>query len=201
MFLGGVMVATGNQPPGTFPPRARNLANDLMRSSALYEVKMLDSPSNLLTDAARKIITVQRILTGRLIDGASEEEMHALVTSFFKAIFEDPQYRDASNDLILSDSNIEKIMLGAGMSKVNAEKALKRATAPEVKQKLQETTTEAVERGAYGSPTLFIHGGKQPFYDGVNPWMVFGSDRFEQIAFVCGLPYLGAAPKVTKNKL
>ena len=45
-FLGGVMAATGNQPPGMLPVKGAFLAQDLPRSAALYEVDLLETPSN-----------------------------------------------------------------------------------------------------------------------------------------------------------
>jgi glutathione S-transferase kappa 1 len=196
VFLGGIMQTTGNKPPAMLPSRALFMANDLKRSSALYGVNILDSPSNFLTEAAKRVLQVQRMLVGRQIDGASEEELERVITECFHAIHSEPAFRTDTNDLVLNEETIMKILKAAGLSEPVAKHALSRANASDVKQRLVDNTKCAVEEaGAYGSPTMLIHGGSQPFYDGVNPWMVFGSDRFEQIAFVCGLPYRGANPK------
>ena len=198
MFLGGVMSGTGNQPPAMLAPRAVFTANDVMRNAALYNVPVLASPGNFFSEAAKKVLTVQRMLVGRMIDGASEAEMETLLNNCFYAIHSDPKFRTEANDLVLNDATILTVLRASGLSETDAARSLKRAGDADVKNALQVNTKEAIECGAYGSPTLLIHGGKAPYYDGTNPWLVFGSDRFEQIAFVCGLPYLGANPDKAK---
>ena len=49
-------------------------------------------------------------------------------------------------------------------------------------------TDEAVERGVYGSPTAFLSNGER------DEAMVFGSDRFEQLAHHFSQPYFGPDP-------
>ena len=44
------------------------------------------------------------------------------------------------------------------------------------------------ERGVYGSPTAFLSDGER------DEAMVFGSDRFEQLAHHFSLPYFGPDP-------
>jgi 2-hydroxychromene-2-carboxylate isomerase len=47
-------------------------------------------------------------------------------------------------------------------SGLDAVRLFARAQEPEVKAKLMENTTSAVERGAFGSPTFFV--GKEMFF-------------------------------------
>lgn len=51
----------------------------------------------------------------------------------------------------------------------------------DVKAQLKANTEEAVAAGAFGSPYFIVQGGREPFAE---PFTVFGSDRFEQIACV-----------------
>ena len=188
------MSSTGNQPPAMLPARAIFMAKDMERNTAMYGLNILPSPGNFFSEAARKVLTIQRVLIGRMLDGASESQLESVISECFKAIHADSKFRTESNDVILNDETIIKVLIAAGLPEAAARQALKRAGDADVKNVLQNNTKMAIEAGAYGSPTMLIHGGKAPFYDGKNPWMVFGSDRFEQIAFCCGLPYLGVNP-------
>lgn len=49
-------------------------------------------------------------------------------------------------------------------------------------------TEEAVERGAFGAPTMFFHE------DGENEEMFWGSDRFEMVAQIYDKEWIGPDP-------
>jgi len=72
--------------------------------------------------------------------------------------------------------------LGAGIS------------TPEAKGLLKANTAEAVERGVFESPTMLVSG--LPGGDGGDggEHLFFGSDRFEQLAFLAGKPWYGPNP-------
>ncbi|KAF9169419.1 hypothetical protein BGX20_010354 [Mortierella sp. AD010] len=59
----------------------------------------------------------------------------------------------------------------------------------EIKQQLINNTQEAVNIGAFGAPTFIV---KKAGSD--EEHMFFGSDRFELMTSVLGLPYPGLAP-------
>jgi glutathione S-transferase kappa 1 len=202
VFLGGIMSATQNRPPATLPARARFQMEDVQRNNGLFGVDILPSPGNFFSEAARSVLSVQRMLVGRMLDGANQEDMERIVTKCFEAIHVDKAFRTEDNNLILNDDTILKALKAAGMSETAARQALKRGADADVKKALADNTKEAVDAGAYGSPTMLIHGGRAPYYNGTDPLFVFGSDRFEQIAFVCGLPYLGVNPDAAgKSKM
>ena len=53
-------------------------------------------------------------------------------------------------------------------------------------------TEEAAERGAFGAPTMFFcQGGAGPVE---GEQMFWGSDRFEMVAAIFKLPWLGPDP-------
>lgn len=60
---------------------------------------------------------------------------------------------------------------------------------------LQENTTLAVEKGAFGAPTMFI---PSPNGQEKRDMMFFGSDRFEQMAFAISKPWAGHNPSMSK---
>ncbi|KAH9260131.1 hypothetical protein BASA81_001906 [Batrachochytrium salamandrivorans] len=199
IFLGGIMHGTGNQPPAMLPARSLFMAQDLHRTAAMMQAPMLPTASNFLARETNKLILAwQRIFTARLMDGASNEEVEQLISNAMFAFHADPKNRTADNDMILTDQVIASIFHGVNRDQAFIQGVIARSESAEVKQKLNQTTKEAIEAGAYGAPTMLIHGGLAPYYDGTKPIFVFGSDRFEQIAFMCGLKYEGPCPPVSK---
>lgn len=67
-----------------------------------------------------------------------------------------------------------------------AQEMLKLSTDTEIKQALTDNTNEALKKGAFGAPTFFA---KKAGSD--EEMMFFGSDRFEIMASLLGLPYPG----------
>jgi 2-hydroxychromene-2-carboxylate isomerase len=151
MLLGGVFKATGNQSPVMIAPKGKWMWEDMAQWARRYGVPLKihpNFPANTLT----------------LMRGATGLQMRQ-PDRFLKYV--DLVYRS---------------MWGAGIDMGNPEilaAALKDAgfdpaafTAmvgdPAVKAQLIATTEEAVQRGAFGAPTMFV-GGK----------MYFGQDRLE----------------------
>ena len=154
MFLGGVIKATGNQPPGALPPRLRYLQLDLDRWARHYGISFRNNsifPQNTLA-ALRLALVSQR-------DG-SFERIHQ---KLFDAMFVD--------DRDLSDLAVLREILAA--ADLDADAMLAAIEEPEIKATLKANTEEAVARGAFGAPTMFV--GDEMF---------FGNDR---------LPFVRAA--------
>ena len=69
-FLGGVMKATGNQPPGMLATRGSFLAADLQRSAALYDVPLLPSeyePRPDIENTLRQRLLSRTVHTGLIV--------------------------------------------------------------------------------------------------------------------------------------
>lgn len=58
-----------------------------------------------------------------------------------------------------------------------------------IKERLKQNTNEAVEAGAFGVPTMLVSSN-----DDDKPQFFFGSDRFEQMAFLTGKKWHGYNP-------
>eukprot|EP00929_Paragymnodinium_shiwhaense_P031595 TRINITY_DN17662_c0_g2_i1.p1 TRINITY_DN17662_c0_g2~~TRINITY_DN17662_c0_g2_i1.p1 ORF type:complete len:225 (+),score=69.33 TRINITY_DN17662_c0_g2_i1:141-815(+) len=183
MFLGGVMQKSKNQPPAMVPSRGQFLAKDLERSAKFYNLPLLDSPGNFFSEVARAIIGVQRILCAAQLEGLDPKTLSALLTAFSQGVHVDASNRTEDNDLKIDDAFLRKCMANAGIDAALAEKLLAASKGADAKKKLQDNTDEAVNLGAYGSPTMIVDG---EFY--------FGSDRFEQMAFMAGKKWLGPDP-------
>ncbi len=151
MFLGGVMKATGNSPPGTVPAKGRYLARDLRRWAKHYDVPFRFNsifPQNTLS-ALRLALVAQRRGT-----------FDAVHQPLFDAMYVND--RDLSDPAVLAE-----IVTAAGLDADDYAAAI---GTDEIKNELKANTEEAVARGAFGAPTFFV--GEEMF---------FGNDRFDFI--------------------
>jgi len=187
------MKMTSNQPPAMLPARGAFLTGDLARSRDHFNVDLLPTPSNFFTVVARKALECQRILVAaQLLEQQGERSnVEELITAFSNGIHVSKKFRTEDNDHLLDESFLRACIGEAGIDKSLADRLMEMKGTDEVKAQLTANTEEAVSKGAYGSPTLIIEGGLPPHEE---PFMVFGSDRFEQIAHICGKPYYGPDP-------
>ena len=186
-FLGGVMQATGNRPPATLPSRGVFLEQDLRRSAALHDVAMLETPSNFFSAPLQKsAIKVARLMCAAQLEGVGGAKLLDLAVAASGCIHAEPAFR-AESELAIEDALLTRACSQVGLE---AQTLLELAQGEAAKQALRKNTEDAIERGAFGSPTAFVSvpgGGEEQ--------MFFGSDRMEQLAFHLGLPYEGGAPK------
>lgn len=139
MFLGAVMEATGNRPPGTVEAKRNWLHVDISRWAKRYGLPWTMNPvfpQNTLK-ALRLALVAQK-------HGAFEAVHRAL----FTAIWVDQ--KDLSSEDLLAE-----IAKNAGIPFEEIED-------PAIKDALKANTNEAIERGAFGAPTFFI--GDQMFF-------------------------------------
>lgn len=193
MFLGGVMNTTGNKPPATVPAKAAFLVGDLQRNALLFNrASLLDSPSNFFTEVASQIRNIQRyiIAVQSITPKLDETKVRNVIWELSKGIHEDTGFRNQEDNSLKIDEEFIKICSQrAGLDAETISKAMKLSGSKEAKDTLKSNTDEACEKGAFGSPTMIIYpDANAPVKE---PFMTFGSDRFEQIAFACGLPYPG----------
>ena len=151
MLLGGVFKATGNQSPVMIPPKGKWMWGDMARWARRYGVPLVVNPHFPIN-------------TLMLMRGAAGMQMRdpdrflRYVDVIYKAAWEKPRN--------LNDSAV----VGATLQEAGFDPAALLAMVgdPEVKAKLIATTEEAVQRGVFGAPTIFV--GEQMF---------FGQDRLE----------------------
>ena len=186
-FLGGVMNATGNQPPGVLPARGAYLTQDLSRSAALYDVPLLPVPTNFFSKPLqRSALQVARLLCAAQLNGSDDAKVLDLAVAASGCLHAEPAFRTDS-ELTIDERLLQQACLQVGLE---APGLLQLAQGEAAKTALRTNTEEAVERGAFGSPTAFVVSD-----EGAEPdAMFFGSDRMEQLAHHLGLPYHGARP-------
>ena len=151
MLLGGVYQATGNASPATIPGKGRYVQMDYERHARRYGVPFRENRHF-------PIITLflMRAVTG--IQLRRPEQLQQLLGCVFRALW--------IEGLNLNDAQLTADTLaGGGFDPADIERL---AQDPDTKATLKATTAEAVERGVFGAPTLFV--GEQMF---------FGQDRMD----------------------
>ena len=162
VFLGGMHKLTGNSPPMM---RDANVKGKVPYAALEFQ-RFIDrhelSAFRMHPDLPFNTILLQRIL----VASSEQEEMQRLVDLFQPAVWE--------RNIDCSDVDVVGSVLEKGG--FDAERFLTAVQDPDVKQKLVDNTQSAVDRGAFGIPTLFI---------GDEMW--FGKERLEQIeAYLTG---------------
>eukprot|EP00026_Physarum_polycephalum_P017402 Phypoly_transcript_18620.p1 GENE.Phypoly_transcript_18620~~Phypoly_transcript_18620.p1 ORF type:complete len:233 (+),score=36.56 Phypoly_transcript_18620:47-700(+) len=180
LFLGGVMAGANNKPPATVPAKGVYMMNnDIPRLNDYFKMKA-KVPSNFPGVS----LLAMRTLTA--IQAKFPEKLVQSIRHLFEASFTED--RDVFQKEILSEE-LEKV----GFTKEQVLELINLANSNEIKQKLKETTEEAVERGAFGAPSMFWQKDANS-----NVEFFFGSDRFHVIAHMYGLKFNGAYPANSK---
>jgi 2-hydroxychromene-2-carboxylate isomerase len=151
MLLGGVFKATGNASPITVPAKGRYMFDDLARYAARYNVTLKFNPHFPINT-----LMLMRAVTG--VQMHQPERFQAFIDCLFRAL-----WVDGHN---LGDPAVVATVLAeAGF---NPEEVLALANDEAVKTALKDKTEQAVQRGVFGAPSMFV--GNQLF---------FGQDRLE----------------------
>lgn len=151
MLLGGVFKATGNQSPVTIPAKGRYTLVDLTRFARAYGVPFEFNPHFPINT-----LQLMRAATGYVNTPRFEDFLSVI----FTALWVDKQNL---NDLDV----LAKVLTEA---EFDPAEVLALCNSPEVKERLKQTTEEAVSRGIFGAPTCFV--GDEMF---------FGQDRLDWV--------------------
>jgi len=145
MLLGGVFQATGNHSPAEIKPKGPYMTADLQRYARRYGVPFAHNPHFPINT-----LLLMRAASG--IQAQQPERFAEFVDAIFKAIWIDG--RNMNDPAVVGE-----VLQAAGF---DAAAVLALANAQETKDKLKATTQEAVERGVFGAPTMFV--GKDMFW-------------------------------------
>ena len=150
VLLGGLFKASGNSSPVTVPAKGRYMMmEDLPRFAKIYNVQLNTNP--------HFPINTLNLMRGA-VSSLDEEYFDTYIDTIFKAIWVE------GRDMGDLDTVIE-VLTAAGL---DAKAIIEATQRPEVKQKLISNTEQAVERGLFGAPTMFVDGE-----------MFFGQDRLQ----------------------
>jgi 2-hydroxychromene-2-carboxylate isomerase len=151
MLLGGVFQATGNASPANVPAKARYMDADMARFAHRYGVPLAANPFFPINT-----LTLMRGAAGAQL--RAPERLQAYLRGVFHAMWVAPQN--------LNDAATAAAALAA--AGFDPAEVMGWANDADVKAALRTTTEEAVARGVFGAPTMFV--GEQMF---------FGQDRLE----------------------
>lgn len=151
MLLGAVFKATGNQSPAMNPAKGRYMLIDFQRYAKHYDVPMKFNPFFPINT-----MTLMRGAVALQGDPRFDDYLDAV----FKAIWVDEQNMGQPEVVV-------DVLAKAGF---DANALLAKCSDEAVKEKLKANTEEAVARGAFGAPTVYVDGE-----------MFFGQDRLPMI--------------------
>ena len=162
VFLGGMHKLTGNAPPMLRDAEIKGkVAYAELEFRRFLDLHGMDAFS-MHPALPFNSILVQRVLTA----AQNQRELQALVETLLPAVWE--------ANIDCGDADAVRRVLEEGGH--DADRLLSATQDPAVKQRLADNTERAVERGAFGIPTMFV---------GEEMW--FGKERLGQIeAYLTG---------------
>ncbi|RZL86454.1 MAG: 2-hydroxychromene-2-carboxylate isomerase [Variovorax sp.] len=151
MLLGGVFQATGNHSPAEIKPKGPYMNRDLKRFAKRYGVPFEHNPH----------FPINTLLLMRGATGLQMQQPERFA-DYVKAMY-DAVWVDGRN--MNDPATVGSVLQTAGFDPAAV---LALANAQDTKDRLKAITTEAVERGVFGAPTMFV-GGE----------MFWGQDRLD----------------------
>ena len=154
MLLGGVFQATGNRSPVEVPAKGRYVRQDFERHAARYGVPLRFNPHFPINT----LVLMRGATALQMQDGGARFDDYC--ATVFRAMWVDEKNM---NDPAV----VGAVLQGAGF---DATEFLALVGQQPVKDRLKAVTEEAVARGVFGAPTMFV--GAQMFW---------GQDRLEWV--------------------
>ena len=151
ILLGGIFKATGNASPITIAAKGRYMLQDLARYAKRYDVPLKFNPHFPINT-----LTLMRAVTG--IQLRQPERFIDFIDCLFRALWVDG--RNLGDPAVVAQVLAEHGFDPAQVLELTQDEAVKDA--------LKHKTEEAIARGVFGAPSLFV--GQQLF---------FGQDRLD----------------------
>lgn len=184
-FLGGVMQGSGNKPPGLVPNKFMYMSKDLERLSEYFDIP-LGFPADPFEAMFKKgsLNAMRFVAAVQEKEEGGDKEVEEVSRELWKRIW-------SKDEDITLPASISEAGMKAGLSASKVEELLTLSKSQLIKDKLKNTTTEALDHGAFGFPLIICHvnGKVEPF---------FGSDRFELMAHCIGEEWKGPLPSKAK---
>ena len=145
MLLGGVFQATGNHSPATIPAKGTYIFQDFSRFAQRYGVPFNNNPFFPINT-----LMLMRAAVG--LQMRNDARFGDYCAAMFQAI-----WVDSKN--MIDPATVGAVLQAAGF---DAMAMLALTNEPAVKDQLKAATQEAVSRGIFGAPTMFV--GEQMFW-------------------------------------
>jgi 2-hydroxychromene-2-carboxylate isomerase len=151
MLLGGVFKATGNASPITIPAKGRYMLDDLERYAKRYDV-----PLNFNPHFPVNTLLLMRAVTGMQL--RHPERFLDFIDGLFRALWVDERNLNdpATVAAVLTENGFDPI------------ETLALANDEEIKAALKDKTEQALQRGVFGAPSMFVDNR-----------LFFGQDRLD----------------------
>lgn len=139
-LLGGVFKATGNDLPARLPAKAKWMIHDMTLWAHHYGIPFrVPSRFPLITLRTQRALAAAERLAG-------SAAIPAFASALFRAYWGEDQ--DVTSDTVIAAA--------ARSANLDADAIIAAIDAPETKELLRATTDEAVKRGAFGAPAMFV---------------------------------------------
>ena len=151
MLLGGVFKVTGNASPISIPAKGRYMLQDLARYAKRYEVPLAFNPHFPINT-----LLLMRAVTGMQL--RHPQRFIAFIDCLFRALWVDKRNLNdqATVAAVLSEGGFDPLEV---LALTNDE---------EVKNALKDKTEQALQRGVFGAPSMFVDNQ-----------LFFGQDRLD----------------------
>ncbi|OLF52304.1 2-hydroxychromene-2-carboxylate isomerase [Pseudomonas chlororaphis] len=151
MLLGGVFKVTGNASPISIPAKGRYMLQDLARYARRYEVPLAFNPHFPINT-----LLLMRAVTGMQL--RHPQRFVAFIDCLFRALWVDKRNLNdqATVAAVLSEGGFDPLEV---LALTNDE---------EVKNTLKDKTEQALQRGVFGAPSMFVDNQ-----------LFFGQDRLD----------------------
>jgi len=183
-YIGAIMGATNNRPPALTPAKGLYMSRDLEKISKFFDVpyKMPENIQEVMF--VKGTLQAQRLLT-------SVAKRHP---AYLQALSDELFMRIWSQDVDVSSvESLTQACKNAGLLE-GCDELVASCKSQEVKDKLKETTQQALDYGAFGLPTYVAH-----LEDGPN--VMFGSDRLFLLANCLQQKWPGSLKDVESKRL
>ncbi|WP_324728849.1 2-hydroxychromene-2-carboxylate isomerase, partial [Pseudomonas chlororaphis] len=151
MLLGGVFKVTGNASPISIPAKGRYMLQDLARYARRYEVPLAFNPHFPINT-----LLLMRAVTGMQL--RHPQRFVAFIDCLFRALWVEKRN--------LNDQAIVAAVLSEGG--FDPLEVLALTNDEEVKNALKDKTEQALQRGVFGAPSMFVDNQ-----------LFFGQDRLD----------------------
>ncbi|XP_052285382.1 glutathione S-transferase kappa 1-like isoform X2 [Dreissena polymorpha] len=182
VFLGGIRKGADNPPPDLVSNRGLYLRKELKLLAKYFHVPLVEPQNTAEMMFVKGTLKTQRFITAvDIMDSTKTEELSRQMW-----------HRNWSRDEDVTEpASLKESGKRAGLSDAQISRGLEDMQSSEVKARLKQFTDEALNHGAFGSPTIIAHTS-----DG--PVMLFGSDRFPILAQVLDEKWEGTVPGESK---
>ncbi|KAK0621189.1 thioredoxin-like protein [Bombardia bombarda] len=187
VLLGAINVGSGNKPPWTLPAKAHYGKYDAQRALARFPGLALSFPADLM--AVSMTATPNRALH-YIKRNFPPQTFHTALHHLLYTFWSPPNVNLSRPENVAKALSEVSVGFDGNSSKgtplftaQEVQTIMQAASSAEYKDLLKATTQEALERGAFGAPWLWVTneaGVAEPF---------FGSDRFHFVYKFLGLPF------------